>query len=111
MAIEIDDKDRRRHARLPLGCAVKVYDPFTRRYRAGITKNISTGGALIELHGALYARPGQKLGIAIDWTTSRPLMGQGELMSATVVRSDTKHGAVPVIAVQFATAAPIAAAA
>jgi hypothetical protein len=109
--MEMTDKDRRRHARLPLGCAVKVYDPFSRRYRAGVTRNVSTGGALIELHGALYARPGQKLGLAIDWTASRPLMSQGDLMNATVVRCDTSNGLAPVIAVQFATSIPLAAAA
>ncbi len=108
---KIDYSDRRHHARLPLGCAVKVYDPIGRRYRAGVTKNISAGGALIELHGSLYARAGQELGVAIDWSTTHPLIGHNDLSTAIVVRVDTTNATAPTVAIRFAAAQPHAAAA
>lgn len=103
--------NRRKHTRLPLNCGVKVYDPFSRRYRAGVTRNVSAGGALLELHGSLYARPGQRLDVAVDWTGSRPLVPSAEMASAIVVRVDTSNATVPLVAIRYAASGEMAAAA
>jgi len=93
-------EDRRREPRIEAECAVKLYDPQSRRYTAGQTRNVSTGGALIELAAPIAIPTGEPIGVAIDPTNSRAGLRQNDLSAATVVRRQI-GGGQRLIAVRF----------
>ena len=99
--------DRRRFERLAYECPVKVYDPRSRRYRSGVTRNVSASGALIEVHGGFHAGIGDQVSVAVDWTGIAPIMSQGDMVPVAVTRLECTEDGVQLFGVQFASANPM----
>lgn len=77
--------ERRREPRMEAKCSVKIYDPAARRYAAGVTRNVSSTGALIELHQPISIPTGEAVGVVIDYT-HRAAVNLGDFSAATIAR-------------------------
>ena len=84
--------ERRREPRIDANCTVKIFDPAARRYAAGVTRNISATGALIELHQPISIPTGEAVGIAIDYTNCVGAINQGDFSAATIARREFGSG-------------------
>jgi hypothetical protein len=79
--------ERRREARLEVSQPVKVQCLETGRYLAGRTRNLSTGGALLEvLHPSLLV-PGQRLRVGVARNERQAILASRDMAEAIVVRS------------------------
>jgi hypothetical protein len=99
--------DRRRHERRAFECPVKVYDPRSRRYRSGVTRNVSATGALIEVHGGFHAGVGDQVSVAIDWSGVTPMISHSDMVPVAVTRLATDADGVQLFGVQFAASSPM----
>jgi acyl dehydratase len=92
--------DRRRHPRQPVEKLCKVYDPVSRRYAAGCTKNVSPCGALVAVQWARPLAVGDAIDVVVDWTGKR-LLPADAMIRGRIARTDASAGEVQVIAVEF----------
>jgi hypothetical protein len=92
--------ERRRDARLALQRPVKIQCAQTGRYLAGRTRDLSAGGALLEVDHPSLLVAGQRLRVGVGWTSQQMLLRQDDLAQATVVRS-LALGATQTVAVCF----------
>jgi hypothetical protein len=99
--------ERRRDPRLEVRHPVKLHCPQTGRYWAGQTCNISPGGAMVEVAHPSLLVAGQGLKLGVAWTNRQALLGPGDMVDATVVRS-LGGGGVQYVAVRFAQRMPAA---
>ena len=99
--------ERRREDRLGYECPVKVYDPRTRRYRSGVTRNVSASGALIEVRGGFHAGIGDQVSVAVDWTGIAPMMSQTDMVPVAITRLASGEDGVQLFGVKFACANPM----
>lgn len=104
-------QERRRDDRLSLNCAVKVYDPLSCKYRMGYTVDVSSTGALIEVHGGIHGGVGREVEFAVDWSGHHPLIRQCEMKTAKVTRVETPGEYSQRFAIEFGEPQTIAAAA
>jgi hypothetical protein len=84
--------ERRRDARLPLDRPVKVQCLHTGRYLAGHTRNLSAGGALLEIEHPSLMIPGQRVKIGVAQTKQDVILQADQMAEATVVRSMGHRG-------------------
>ncbi|QNN22233.1 PilZ domain-containing protein [Planctomycetales bacterium ZRK34] len=84
--------ERRREPRMQANCSVKIFDPASRRYAAGVTRNVSTTGALIELHRPISIPTGEAVGVVIDYTNCAGAINQGDFSAATIARREFGAG-------------------
>ncbi len=96
----MDTIDRRRHERHDVEKPCKVYDPASRRFAPGRTKNISRAGALVTIQWARPLSAGDPIDIVIAWSP-RPLLPADSMVRARVARTLASTGEVQVIAVEF----------
>lgn len=96
----VANTERRREPRLAMNCAVKLFDPAARRYAAGITRNVSAGGALIELQRPISIPTGEAVGVVIDYTNRVGAVNQGDFSAATIARREFGAGQ-RLVAVRF----------
>ena len=95
------NSERRREARREVSQPVKVQCLETGRYLTGRTRNLSAGGALLEvLHPSLLV-PGQRLRVGVARNDRQALLTSSEMAEATVVRS-LGLGGTQSVAVSFA---------
>ena len=79
-------EDRREHVRVDMNRPCKVFLPATSRYCPGRTRNVSEGGALVELDAPRDLKPGDVLELGIAWT-NRAILPADALVEAKVVRT------------------------
>ncbi len=103
--------EKRRHERYLAVCNTKVFDAETRRYRAGQSLNLSTGGALLAIRHGEQLREGQLIRVAIESNGAEGLVRRGDMVDARVVRNEGVGGNACVIAVQYAEPQTVAVAA
>lgn len=95
------DEDRRRHARLAVSRRCKVFHRPTRQYFPATTRDVSSGGALIEIGSPRPLAAGDELDVVIDWTGKTVLPSEA-LSRAHVVRvADESPGASQAVAISF----------
>ena len=94
--------ERRRGERWATQQSVKLYDSRTGRYIAGVMRNASASGALLELHGSLGADLGDRVRLAIAdrWSD---LVAHDEMTPAVVRRFAGGTHATRWVAIEFAT--------
>ena len=103
--------ERRTAPRVDADWAVKLSGPGGGlRYRAGRTRNLSAGGALLRLEawpaslGGGQLRPGQRvrLGVADPAEVARPgVIAAERMIEATVLRRIVNHDGAEEVAVRF----------
>jgi hypothetical protein len=94
------DTDRRRHPRQPAERLCKIYDPLSRRYAAGRTRNISRGGALVTIQWARRLCVGDPVDLVIAWSP-RPVLPADAMVRTRVARMVASEGEVQVVALEF----------
>lgn len=104
--------DRREHTRVDMSRPCKVFLPATARSCAGRTRNVSAGGALVELDSPRDLKPGDTMELGIAWT-NRAILPADALVEAKIVRHVSTlilpdGTARRTIGVQFNQAEPIA---
>lgn len=77
--------DRRQFPRADLNRPCKIFLPAAARFLAGRTRNLSAGGALVEIDGPRDLKPGDTLELGIAWS-NRALLPADALIEAKVVR-------------------------
>jgi hypothetical protein len=108
------DTERREFERLDLQRPCKLYDPASRKYLGGQTRNVSGGGALVELSRPLRLEPGSTVHLGVAYRRRDAVLHGREMIEGRVVRS--LHGPeTSIVAVRYAEpieqAAPLLAAA
>lgn len=78
--------ERRACERLDLARPCKMYVPRLGRYLAGLTWNLASGGALLQLDRPAAIEPGDRLFIGIALKRRQPIFCSTEMMEAGVVR-------------------------
>ncbi len=102
--------ERRRHERRPISKACKIFRPLTRRYTAALTRDVSEGGAMIEIECARPLMVGERIGLGVSWTDS-PVLREESLIEGIVVRVTETDDDRQTVAVRFADACALVAAA
>lgn len=92
--------DRRRHERHAVEKLCKIYDPASRRYAPGRTRDISRSGTLITIQWARPLEIGDAIDIAIAWSP-RPLLAAQSMVRARVARTLSSAGEVQTVALAF----------
>lgn len=93
-------RERRRHDRLALARACKLRAQRDLRYQPARTRDISAGGALLELDSPRPLAEGQSIAIAIDFA-GRSLLTQEQVVEAKVVRAGPVLNRRQTVAVAF----------
>lgn len=104
--------ERRIFPRFDISRPCKVYHAASGRFLAGRTRNLSAGGALVEVDTPRDFAPGDSIELAIAWTR-RAVLPADALVEAKVVRQIASlvlpDGTVRrTLGVAFAQAEPIA---
>jgi len=95
------DSERREYERLDLQRPCKLYDPASRKYLGGQTRNVSGGGALCELSRRLPLELGATVHLGVAYRRRDAVLHGREMLEGRVVRA--LHGpATSLVAVQFA---------
>lgn len=79
--------ERRQYARRPIQLPVKMRCTQTGRLMAGVTRNISPSGAMLEIYQPSMLVSNQRMEIGIGWSSKHSVIGSGDMIKATVVRS------------------------
>jgi hypothetical protein len=93
-------KERRHDARLVAARPVRVECPQTGRRFSGRTRDVSAGGALLEVDHPCLLVPGQPLRLGIAWTARQTVLRREDLLEAVVVRS-LGNGPKQTVAISF----------
>lgn len=96
----LDGSERRRHPRLGVDRACKLFRPELRRYEPAHTANISAGGCLIEVRSSRPLGPGERVNLGVAWT-GQPLVRARQLLEAEVVRVSPGPEGAQVVALRF----------
>jgi PilZ domain len=102
--------DRRGHPRIDMDKPCKVYDPVSRRFAPGRTRNVSRGGVLVEVQWARPLALGDPLDVVIGYSALAVLPVEA-LMHGRVTRRVASAGEVQLVAIEFDRAQEAAAAA
>jgi c-di-GMP-binding flagellar brake protein YcgR len=81
------DGDRRRHPRVPVQRPCKIFDPNTGRYHSGTTRDLSTGGLLVDVPQLLDIHPGNGIHVGVAMKRRQGLLLAKEMIEAKVVRT------------------------
>lgn len=102
--------ERRRNKRFRITRDGKIYRPEARQYLAAQTRDLSVGGALLEVDAERPFAPGDRVEVAVASTDSG-VVRDDAMVSAIVVRADALGGRRQTIAVRYTGARPSARAA
>ncbi len=92
--------ERRRHRRFGISRDGKVYSPDTRSYSPAQTRDLSVGGAMLEVEADRPFATGQRVGIAVASTTDGVVRNES-MVQAVVVRAEALRGRKQTIAVRY----------
>lgn len=92
--------ERRRYERRPFGRACKLLHEPTLQFMAAQTRDLSSGGALLELSHHRKLGIGDRVDVMIDWS-SRGLVDSQAMIGATVVRIGGDEGLLQRVGVRF----------
>lgn len=92
--------ERRRNKRFRITRDGKIYRPEARQYLAAQTRDLSVGGALLEVDAERPFAPGDRVEIAVAPTDSG-VVRDDAMVSAIVVRADALGGRRQTIAVRY----------
>lgn len=101
MALQLAKIDRRRHERLDMDRACKVFHPPTRRFSSARTLNLSASGALLSIDSPRELAPGEPLDLLISWNDAPVLASEGRLR-CRIVRVAPVEPRRQAVAVEFA---------
>lgn len=79
--------ERRRDARISMDRPAKVQCVMTGRYLPGVTCNVSSTGALLQLNSASLLVQGQRLRVGVAWNDHTAIIQNAQMTEAVVVRS------------------------
>lgn len=102
--------DRRFNQRQPIARPCKIFHGPSRRYAPARTRNISAGGALLEVDMARQLMPGEEVEMVVAW---KPVgvLSAGQMVRARVVRASTGDSGRQMVALEFSDAGHLAIAA
>lgn len=92
--------ERRRHRRFGIERDGKVYAPETRQYSPARTRDLSVGGAMLEVDVERPFAPGQRVDIAVASTADGVIRNES-MVQAVVVRAEALRGKKQTIAVRY----------
>ena len=101
------DGDRRKHRREPLERPCKIYDPRSMKYIAATTRDVSSGGMLIDVPRLLEIKPGERLFIGVAMTRRQGFIQAKEMIDAVVLRAAATVDDHTTLAVSFEAPAVI----
>lgn len=81
----MDTKNRRRHERTAVTRPAKVYHAGSARYLSGYTRDVSAGGALLEVDSPRAIEVGDMIEVVVAWH-DRALLSAADLVKARVTR-------------------------
>ena len=87
MSVKPLPSERRQNTRTPLMRPAKVRCRQTGKYYQGRTCNVSNGGALVEIDHPSLMVAGQSVQLGVAWTSRNMLLGDHEMIDATILRS------------------------
>ena len=93
-------KERRRDLRTPLDRPIKLQSALSGRYCAGRTRNLSHGGALLQIDHPSLLTNGQHVNLGIGQSDHQAILHADQMMDATVRRCLALEGKQHV-AIQF----------
>lgn len=93
--------ERRRDERVDVTRPAKVQCGVTGRYLPACVRNLSAGGALIELRTRTPLASGQNIRVGIAHSNHQALLSTTDLADAQVIRSLT-HDGLHHVAIEFA---------
>lgn len=92
--------ERRLHARQNVTRPCTLFRRRTQRFVAARTRDVSAGGALLEIEAARPLVEGETLDVGIAWTSS-PLLSESCLVEAKIVRVVQRDDTHQLVAVRF----------
>lgn len=100
------DWERRETDRYDYARPCKVYVPRMEKYFAGVTWNISEGGALVQLNTPMHLERGERVLVGIAAKRRDALLKSDEMLEASIARALKTPSDATAIGLQFRT--PIA---
>jgi hypothetical protein len=100
MMLKTESALARRHARVMLTRACKVYHHATRRYLPARTLDVSISGSLLTVDTPRTMKPGEELDLVVSWN-DEPLLHAESMVAARVVRTHASDGYHQTVGVQF----------
>ncbi len=92
--------ERRRHRRFGIERDGKVYAPDTRTYSPARSRDLSVGGAMLEVDCERPFAPGQRIDITVASSTDGIVRNES-MVQAVVIRADAIRGKKQTIAVRY----------
>jgi len=108
MLMPTTEGERRAHPRQLLQRDCKVFDPRGRRYHTAATRDISSGGALIDLPRLTHLKPGDTIHVGIALKRRDQFLRADEMIQAEVIRALPTVDDHTTLAVKFAHAPALA---
>ena len=96
--------DRREHPRTSVQRPCKMFDPRTRRYLPGMTRDVSAGGVAIDVPRVVDLKPGDVLHVGVAMKRRDQLLNGAQMLKATVIRSSATVDDHTDLAVRFENA-------
>jgi hypothetical protein len=93
--------DRREYVRTAVQRPCKMFDPRTRRYVPGLTRDVSAGGLAIDVPRLMDIQPGDTLHIGVATKRRESLLAGGEMLKAVVIRANATVDDHTDLAVRF----------
>ena len=93
--------ERRRHPRIPIERACKVYHRPSRTYLAASTSDLSEGGAMIRVDNPRVLNPGDEIDVLVAWTKA-PVLQKTRAITGSIIRVPGSFAKHQFIAVKFA---------
>ncbi|MEE8508067.1 MAG: PilZ domain-containing protein [Myxococcota bacterium] len=93
--------ERRVHARVSLTRPCKLYDPRLRKYVAGLTWNLSSSGAFLEVDRPLALSPGDHLFLGIAMKRRQGVLASTDMLEVEILRSMQATGNRTAMAIRF----------
>ena len=99
--LHMGQDERRVHARVSLTRPCKLYDPRLRKYVAGLTWNLSSSGAFLEVDRSLALSPGDHLFLGIAMTRRQGILTSNDMLEVEILRSMQATANRTAMAVRF----------
>ena len=102
--LTMDQDERRIHERVSLTRPCKLYDPRLRKYLPGLTWNVSSSGAFLEVNRPLAVSPGDHLFLGIAMKRRQGILTSNDMLEVEILRSMQATGDRTALAVRFVNA-------
>ena len=99
-----ETKEKRLQPRQAMTRQVRLRDRRSQRPRPAILRDLSDGGALLEIRGLEYLSVGDRIEVAADFQTDHVRLARGRVAPAVVVRRCGTE-VTPMIGLKFTTPA------